>query len=132
MFRTDRQTYIQSSDFISIQQDRHKFYFACSHGISNTNFSVICHRKNRYASLHVQGPSYERVCAIRREHLMPNFLTYYKKPLLLHEGHMQWLWDHQGRRYLDLFAGIVTISVGHCHPSVSHTKADDRRAIYPT
>lgn len=49
---------------------------------------------------------------------MPNILTFYKKPLLLHEGHMQWLWDHEGRRYLDFLAGIVTISVGHCHPSV--------------
>ena len=24
----------------------------------------------------------------------------------------------EGRRYLDAFAGIVTISVGHCHPKV--------------
>ena len=29
---------------------------------------------------------------------------------------MQWLWDNEGKRYLDLFAGIVTVSVGHCHP----------------
>ena len=32
------------------------------------------------------------------------------------KGHMQWLWDNNGKRYLDLFAGIVTVSVGHCHP----------------
>ncbi|XP_068618804.1 alanine--glyoxylate aminotransferase 2, mitochondrial [Battus philenor] len=32
---------------------------------------------------------------------------------------MQWLFDHEGRRYLDLFGGIVTVSVGHCHPKVS-------------
>jgi len=32
---------------------------------------------------------------------------------------MQWVWDHEGRRYLDFLAGIVTLSVGHCHPSVS-------------
>ena len=67
----------------------------------------------------VQGPSYERVRAIRSEHLMPNIMTYYKRPLLVHEGHMQWLWDHDGRRYLDFLAGIVTVGVGHCHPSVS-------------
>ena len=29
---------------------------------------------------------------------------------------MQWLFDHEGRRYLDLFGGIVTVGVGHCHP----------------
>ena len=32
------------------------------------------------------------------------------------KGHMQWLWDNNDKRYLDLFAGIVTVSVGHCHP----------------
>lgn len=36
--------------------------------------------------------------------------------IFLSQGHMQWLYDHKGKRYLDLFAGIVTASVGHCHP----------------
>lgn len=31
---------------------------------------------------------------------------------------MQYLYDENGRRYLDAFAGIVTISCGHCHPEV--------------
>jgi alanine-glyoxylate transaminase/(R)-3-amino-2-methylpropionate-pyruvate transaminase len=35
------------------------------------------------------------------------------------EGHMQWLWDETGKRYLDFFAGIVTVSCGHCHPKIS-------------
>lgn len=37
------------------------------------------------------------------------------------QGHKQWLFDHTGKRYLDLFAGIVTVSVGHCHPLVTKT-----------
>ena len=37
---------------------------------------------------------------------------------MLVEGHMQYVFDETGRRYLDAFAGIVTISVGHCHPRV--------------
>eukprot|EP01135_Chromosphaera_perkinsii_P001959 Nk52_evm6s215 gene=Nk52_evmTU6s215 len=32
---------------------------------------------------------------------------------------MQYLFDHENRRYLDMFAGIVTVSVGHCHPFVN-------------
>jgi alanine-glyoxylate transaminase/(R)-3-amino-2-methylpropionate-pyruvate transaminase len=35
------------------------------------------------------------------------------------EGRMQYLFDETGRRYLDLFAGIVTVSCGHCHPRVT-------------
>lgn len=32
---------------------------------------------------------------------------------------MQYLYDENGKRYLDGFAGIVTVSVGHCHPYVT-------------
>ncbi len=31
---------------------------------------------------------------------------------------MQYVWDETGKQYLDAFAGIVTVSVGHCHPKV--------------
>ena len=31
---------------------------------------------------------------------------------------MQYLYDETGRRYLDAFAGIVTVSIGHCHPAM--------------
>nr|XP_032650732.1 alanine--glyoxylate aminotransferase 2, mitochondrial isoform X4 [Chelonoidis abingdonii] len=64
---------------------------------------------------------YERMLKIRKQNLSPSLVTYYKKPLLLHQGHMQWLFDYEGRRYLDLFAGVVTVSVGHCHPKVTAT-----------
>ncbi|KAM4639016.1 alanine--glyoxylate aminotransferase 2, mitochondrial isoform 4-T4 [Amazona ochrocephala] len=63
--------------------------------------------------------SYERMQKIHEQNISPSLRTFYKKPLLLHQGHMQWLFDYEGRRYLDLFAGIVTVSVGHCHPKVT-------------
>src|SRR5436305_13393709 len=31
---------------------------------------------------------------------------------------MQYVWDETGKQYLDGFAGIVSVSVGHCHPKV--------------
>ena len=37
---------------------------------------------------------------------------------MLVEGRMQYVWDEKGKRYLDGLGGIVTISVGHCHPHV--------------
>lgn len=64
------------------------------------------------------GPTREEVLAMRREFLTPALITYYKEPIMIVEGHMQWLFDEKGRRYLDAFAGIVTVSVGHCHPKV--------------
>lgn len=65
-----------------------------------------------------QGMSKERMMEIRRQNCNPMTMkvTYYKKPMFIHQGHMQWLWDVDGRRYLDLFAGVATVSMGHCHP----------------
>jgi alanine-glyoxylate transaminase/(R)-3-amino-2-methylpropionate-pyruvate transaminase len=64
------------------------------------------------------GPSRDEVLALRRQYLTPGLITYYKEPLLVVEGHMQYLWDETGKQYLDGFAGIVTVSVGHCHPHI--------------
>ncbi len=65
------------------------------------------------------GPSQSEVLALRTEYVSPGVLRYYKQPLMIVEGHMQYVYDEQGKRYLDGFAGIVTISVGHCHPKVA-------------
>lgn len=64
------------------------------------------------------GPSIEEVLSLRRRYLTPALVTYYKQPIMLVEGAMQYLYDEKGRRYLDGIAGIVTVSVGHCHPYV--------------
>ncbi len=65
-----------------------------------------------------QGPSRDQVLATRRHYLNPGIFTFYREPLMIVEGHLQYLFDETGRRYLDLFAGIVTVSCGHCHPRV--------------
>jgi alanine-glyoxylate transaminase/(R)-3-amino-2-methylpropionate-pyruvate transaminase len=65
-----------------------------------------------------EGPSAEEVLRLRKEFLNPGIFLYYKKPIMFVEGKMQYVWDEHGRRYLDALGGIVTISVGHCHPEV--------------
>jgi alanine-glyoxylate transaminase/(R)-3-amino-2-methylpropionate-pyruvate transaminase len=64
------------------------------------------------------GPSRADILAMRQRYVNPAVFTLYGDPLLIVDGHMQWLFDETGRRYLDLFAGIVTVSCGHCHPRV--------------
>jgi alanine-glyoxylate transaminase / (R)-3-amino-2-methylpropionate-pyruvate transaminase len=64
------------------------------------------------------GPSRAEVLAMRRKYTNPAVFTLYGEPLLIVEGHMQWLFDETGKRYLDMFAGIVTVSCGHCHPKI--------------
>jgi alanine-glyoxylate transaminase / (R)-3-amino-2-methylpropionate-pyruvate transaminase len=65
------------------------------------------------------GPSREEVLAMRREFTSPAIFTTYREPLMIVEGHMQYMWDETGKRYLDMFAGIVTVSCGHCHPRIT-------------
>jgi alanine-glyoxylate transaminase/(R)-3-amino-2-methylpropionate-pyruvate transaminase len=80
---------------------------------SRASLPIIDHKPAPY-----DGPSRSEVLALRQQYLTPGLLTSYKEPLLVVEGHMQYVWDETGKRYLDAFAGIVTVSVGHCHPKI--------------
>src|SRR4051812_24647123 len=64
------------------------------------------------------GPSSDDLLRRRKQVLNPGIFLYYKNPMLFVEGKGQYLFDEKGRRYLDALGGIVTISVGHCHPHV--------------
>jgi alanine-glyoxylate transaminase / (R)-3-amino-2-methylpropionate-pyruvate transaminase len=66
-----------------------------------------------------EGPSRSEVLAMRSQYMNPAIFTYYAEPILIVEGDKQYLYDETGKRYLDLLGGIVTISVGHCHPKVT-------------
>jgi acetylornithine/N-succinyldiaminopimelate aminotransferase len=53
--------------------------------------------------------------ALEREHVLP---TYARLPVEFVRGEGAWLYDDEGRRYLDFLSGISVTSVGHCHPHV--------------
>ncbi|KAJ9509820.1 hypothetical protein QJQ45_011579 [Haematococcus lacustris] len=71
-----------------------------------------------YTPKQYAGPSAAEVLAIRKKYLSPSLFHHFRKPVMIVEGKAQYLFDETGRRYLDAFAGIVTVSVGHCHPEV--------------
>jgi alanine-glyoxylate transaminase/(R)-3-amino-2-methylpropionate-pyruvate transaminase len=75
------------------------------------------------------GPSAEEVLALRKQFLSPGLFLYYKKPLMVVEGKMQYVWDETGKRYLDGLGGIVTISAGHCHPHVVKAAHEQNETI---
>ncbi len=81
--------------------------------MSTPTLPPFAHTPKPYA-----GPSADEVFALRQQFLNPALFTLYKKPLMIVEGKGQYVFDDQGRRYLDGLAGIVTVSVGHCHPHV--------------
>ncbi|XP_076613850.1 alanine--glyoxylate aminotransferase 2, mitochondrial-like [Chaetodon auriga] len=81
-----------------------------------------------------KGMSKERMMEIRRQNCNPvtSKITFYKKPVFINQGYMQWLWDVDGKRYLDLFAGVATVSVGHCHPKVTAAAEKQIRRLWHT
>ena len=50
------------------------------------------------------------------DHLMP---TYLPLPVAFDHGEGIWLWDDNGKQYLDALCGISVTSLGHCHPEVT-------------
>jgi 4-aminobutyrate aminotransferase-like enzyme len=58
----------------------------------------------------------EEVVRKHKEFLWPAVVNFYQKPLVADHASMQHLWDVAGKKYLDFFGGIVTISIGHCNP----------------
>lgn len=52
----------------------------------------------------------------RRELLGPNVSTFYEEPVHIVRGDGVWLWDKDGRRYLDCYNNVA--HVGHCNPRV--------------
>ena len=46
------------------------------------------------------------------------FTLYARQPLALVRGQGCTVWDADGKRYLDCFAGVAVNSLGHCHPAV--------------
>jgi len=95
--------------------------------IENTEKGLIA-SADAYLPRLYSGPSKEEVLSKRQQYVNPAVFTYYKEPLMIVDGHMQYLFDETGKRYLDLFAGIVTVSCGHCHPKIlERTKAQLER-----
>ncbi len=44
--------------------------------------------------------------------------TYARLPVSFTRGEGVWLWDAQGKRYLDALAGVAVNAIGHCHPKL--------------
>jgi acetylornithine aminotransferase len=42
--------------------------------------------------------------------------TYGRLPVTFERGEGVWLWDTEGKRYLDALAGVAVCGLGHCHP----------------
>ncbi len=61
----------------------------------------------------------DEIILANKEFLFPSVFHYFKEPLVITRAKDQFVWDADGRQYLDFFGGIVTVSVGHCNEQVN-------------
>lgn len=64
------------------------------------------------------GP--EKILEKKKEYIMPCLGHFYKEPMQIVRGSMQYLYDTTGKEYLDLFAGVSVINCGHCNPEITN------------
>jgi len=56
--------------------------------------------------------------------------TYARLPVALVKGKGTWVWDVDGKSYLDMVSGIAVCSLGHCHPDVVNAVSEQARNLF--
>ena len=64
--------------------------------------------------------------------LFPSIATYYSEPLVVERGKGLYLYDTEGREYLDFFGGILTVIAGHCNDRITDTLVEQARILQHT
>src|SRR3954453_5521805 len=58
------------------------------------------------------------------------FQNYRTQPIALVKGEGSWVWDADGKRYLDFIGGIATVSVGHANPRVREGLMEEGKLLW--
>ncbi len=69
---------------------------------------------------------FEELRALDEQYGMQN---YQRLPVAFVKGDGVQLWDTDGRRYLDFLSGISVVSLGHAHPEVAQSIADQAKLL---
>jgi len=80
----------------------------------------------------------EKIRQKHKEFMFPCVANYYQEPIVLTQGKGCEVEDLDGRKYLDFFGGILTVSLGHCQEEVVNAmssqlgKLGHVSTLYPT
>ncbi len=80
----------------------------------------------------------EQTLEKQKELLFPCVANYYKDPVVITKAKGVTVTDVDGVEYLDFFGGILTVSLGHCHPDVVEAISEQAKTLghtstlYPT
>jgi acetylornithine aminotransferase len=63
------------------------------------------------------------------DHLMQNYAPL---PVTFVKGEGVWLWDSEGKKYLDALSGVAVCGLGHAHPAVAKAISDQAHTLIHT
>ncbi|MFZ5568804.1 MAG: aspartate aminotransferase family protein [Thermodesulfobacteriota bacterium] len=76
------------------------------------------------------GP--EAIRQKKKSYLLPCLFHFYQHPPQIVKGERQYLIDHEGRPYLDFYAGVAVVNAGHCHPEITEKTCAQIRTLQHT
>ena len=68
----------------------------------------------------------------KQEYLIPCVYHFYKKPMQIVKGEMQYLYDHTGKQYLDFYGGVSVMNAGHCNQEIVEKICEQVRTLQHT
>ena len=74
---------------------------------------------------------YNKIVDYRKKYLSPSLKTFeaYDTPFVLTKGDMQYIWDSNHKKYVDLLGQNLSISVGHCHKRVINAAVEQMKQL---
>lgn len=58
--------------------------------------------------------------------------TYARLPITFEHGEGVWLWDNEGKKYLDALSGVAVTSLGHAHPKIIEAICNQAKKLLHT
>jgi len=81
-------------------------------------------------SPHYIGPA--EIVEKKKGYIIPCVYHFYQDPPQIVRGEMEYLYDHQGKRYLDFYAGVSVVNAGHCHPEITDRICEQVKTLQHT
>jgi 4-aminobutyrate aminotransferase-like enzyme len=74
----------------------------------------------------------QQLLATKRDFLVPCVYHFYQRPPVLVRGEGAYLFDSEGRRYLDCYSGVSVMNAGHSNPEIIEAAIDQLRRLQHT
>src|ERR1700722_2313090 len=109
---------------------RHRAIFGYHRGIAAGSRVTRIHRCSTIGDATMELA--QQLLAKKRDFLVPCVYHFYQRPPVLVLGEGAYLFDAEGRRYLDCYSGVTVMNAGHSNPEIIEAAIDQLRRLQHT